>query len=106
MNEVILKVFPNGSTLKPSFGLRLPTVTNFKTADCVLLKVIFDNKTHTIENALKTYQNQRRIANRAINDWIYNNDLNNYDNGKPPKLKFSLVIQNNEHIYKYLSRVL
>ena len=105
MNEVILTVFPNGSTLGQSFGLRLSSVIDSSTSNCNLLKVILDNETHTIEDSLLTYQNQQRIANPAINDWIFRNNLNEYRKGIPPKLKFSLVNQNNEHIYKYLSRV-
>lgn len=99
MKIITLTVFPRTNN---QFGLRLEEEMIQIAPQCTdLVLVLNNNISINIIDAIQTYNNQGRISHPELNQWIIQNNLNNYPQGEPTKLIFTLIRTGNRHKYVF-----
>jgi hypothetical protein len=104
--KVILTVEPLSDAKKTyRLGIELALLRDLKAlkvrAKKVYVVLTNDNPQGVSIRAIKTYNNWGKLVNPMINKWIYNNGLNNYMDGFPRTIRFSLEISGDVNIYGF-----
>jgi hypothetical protein len=97
MKTVILKIAP-----APNYSLRIESGYEEIVKKCTKLYICLDVDFFEIKNGMKTYQNNGRITDTQINEWIRSKNLHVYPKGYPYELEFTLAIEDTKHTYKFI----
>ena len=98
MKTVILKTAP-----APNYSLRIESGYKEIVKKCTKLFICLEDDFFEIKKGMRTYQNNGRITDKQINQWIRIKNLHVYPKGYPYELDFTLIIENTKHIYKFIS---
>jgi len=97
--KTILTVVSEGNVENPRFALQICTELRGLAQVCTILNLILNNNIVIDINAIVAYNNHGRITHPLLNQWIIDNNLNNYPQGEPTKLIFSFNNTRNNHKY-------
>ena len=100
---IILTVVKSGRNNQFALQVSKEYLNYFK--KCKTLKLDNENQLIVIEDGLIAYKKNGRITHPIINQWIIENNLNNFPPRYPVKLIFKFSYSNNNHRYVlYLSQ--
>ncbi len=98
MKKVILKVAPG-----PNYSLRIESGYEEIVKTCNELFICFEKDFFEIKKGMRTYQNNGRITDKQINQWIRGKNLHIYPKGYPYELDFTFTIEGAKHTYQFIA---